>query len=271
MPADDVIGLLEVVKLVAEEYGIPTRELKPCIAQLLDGNLGGAARHDAAFVIAVEMRDVLGDYERVRAVLERFATKVGPGFGAARIRYALESGYATKPTGGWKYSRPGLRGGAPGRRYASVLGETCETVGCPQYCPPLASLYQGSREHTYDMFVRLGWRRALNRAGHPSAAPVYAAIVERERQIGAADGSKIHVTFGQLAEIASVAKSTVGRSLDELAKHRLIHFERGSGSGPSARDRKASLVQRVIPLPEVPPIRTGSATRPYLGATGAQR
>lgn len=271
MPADDVVGLLEAVRLVAKEYGIPTGELKPCIAQLLDGNLGGAARHDAAFVIAVEMRELLGEKERVRAVLERFGAKVGPGFGPARVRSALQSAYAKKPTGEWRYARPGLRGGRPGKRYASVLAETCVAVGCPQYCPPFTTLYQGSRENSFEVFVRLGWRRALHRSRHPSAALVYEAIVERERQIGAADGARIYVSFEQLAQMAGVAKSTVRRSLNELTALGLIHFERGGGSGQYARDRKASQVQRVIPIPEVGAIRTGSATRPYLGATGADR
>ena len=52
---DEAMRALEAVRRVAEQHAIPSRDLKTCIAYLLDGNLTGSSRK-AAFTLAIELR-----------------------------------------------------------------------------------------------------------------------------------------------------------------------------------------------------------------------
>lgn len=49
------LDALEAVRRAAIEYCLPSAELKPCVALLLDGEVVGD-RHKCAFTIAIELR-----------------------------------------------------------------------------------------------------------------------------------------------------------------------------------------------------------------------
>jgi hypothetical protein len=242
---------LEAVRPVAAEYGIATGVLKPCVAFLLDGNVGGAGRHDAAFVIAIECRRIALTESEAETVLRIWAPKIG--YRTSEARRAIRSAYAKKKDGSWKYYPPGVTK-KPGSLYDRVLGPICADVGCPANCAPFSNVHRGLRNQGYGHFEHLGWPRALRRIRHAAAADFYRAVCELESERGFAAGAPLFTSYAQLAALAGRDHRHAGNNLDLLLSLGLLRvFERGSGSGPKARDRVASRLVRFVPIPPVPP------------------
>lgn len=82
---------LEAVRSVAAEYGIPTGQVKPCIAYLLDGNLPAAGRHEVAFTIAIELRRLDWSEDKVGEALAHWAQKIG--YRVSDTRSALKGAF----------------------------------------------------------------------------------------------------------------------------------------------------------------------------------
>ena len=269
MSEDRQLRALEAVRHVEVEYGLRTASLKPCIAFLLDGNIGGATRHEAAFVIAIDCRRMGLTEHETEAILTRWATKIG--YGTGKACSAIRNAYAKK-NNSYQYFPPGITK-RPGTGYERVLAATCADVGCPQNCPPYVSLHHGPRGQGYERFKRLGWTHLLRRQRHMAAADVYHALCEFEEKYGFVAGAPLHTTYKQLAELADRDHAHVGHHLQFLYELGLLSsFERGSGSGPHARDRVASRIARTVPIPPVPTaatnpaITTGDRTQPRIGS-----
>jgi hypothetical protein len=243
------IEALEAVRLYGERYGVPSGALKSCIAYLLDGNLGAAARHDAAFCIAIELRRVGLDDEAARRVLRDWAWRIG--YAKRAAERGVTSAYSRKPSGQFRYRPPGIHKRGP--VYAMVLSPLCAAIGCPANCLPFAAQYRGPQNEGLERFVELGWPRYLRRRRWRASADVYEALCELESRRGFAAGAPMFTHYRQLAAIALVNPRTVGRALTILACLGVVIFQAGSGSGPNARDRVASRVQRIVPIPECPP------------------
>src|SRR4051794_21970145 len=94
-------AILATVREVAAEYGLDTTMLKPCIAFLLDGNIGGAGRHEAAFIIAIECRRIGLSETETQRVLTRWSPKIGYRTRAA-LR-AITGAFRKNPGGSYKY------------------------------------------------------------------------------------------------------------------------------------------------------------------------
>jgi hypothetical protein len=134
----------------------------------------------------------------------------------------------------------------------------------------MAGKFVGPVKETFERFSELGWLGYLKKRRWRSVVDVYEAICRREKQLRLAPGVELRTTYDQLAGLAGVHKTTVGDALRRLAELNLIVFEAGSGSGPHARDRVASKVVRVVPIPSPPgsPIRAiqeGGDRRPSIG------
>jgi hypothetical protein len=125
------IRALESLHLVANEYGLAKLK-KPCIAYVLDGNGGGAARHEEAFVIALECRALELTERETERVLTRWARKIG--YRPRDACRAIRNAYAKVPGGGWRYYPPGLRK-RQGTVAERVLAAICSDIGCPANCP----------------------------------------------------------------------------------------------------------------------------------------
>jgi len=265
--ASPEIPALEATVLVAAEYGLRTADLKPCVALLLDGNLGGAERHKAAFIIAVECRRMGLEANACARVLRAWSRKIG--YRERDAQRAVESAFRRKPNGDWLYPAPGLNK-KPGTSYA-ILAPTCETVGCPANCPPFLKLRQGPKAETMQRFEQLGWPEELRRIRRAAAADVYRAICLIERQHGLSPGSPLFASYKKVAEFSGRDHSGIGRLLDVLWRISLLSvFERGSGSGPYARDRHASRIARMVPIPApssalLAAIKTGCGPQPQIG------
>jgi hypothetical protein len=246
VPPDDAIRALEALSLVRGEYGLPDLR-KPCIAYVLDGNLGGANRHDAAFVLALELRALGRTQAQTDELLVGWAEKIGYSHNAATK--ATRSAYMKGPGGEYKYFSPG-RTKKPGSAAAKVLSPTCETVGCPANCPAFKSLHVGPKGEGYQRFVRLGWPEALQRIRRGAAVQTYAGICELERKLGFASGSPIIASTKQHSEHSGHSRRHVPDNLAFLYEIGLLWaYGPGGGSGPNARDRKATTVARFVPIP----------------------
>jgi hypothetical protein len=264
-PVDDVAAL-EAVRLVADEYGIPTGDLKTCIAYLLDGNLTGD-RHKCAFTIAIELRRLGWEPAAVEAALARWAKKIG--YRVRDAQRAVKNAFLKKPDGQFKYYPPGLRKSGV---YKQVLEPVCSEVGCPANCPAFAGKYQGFPRETFARFEELGWPSHLKNIRQFRAIDTYRAICQREQQLQLAPGVELLTTYKQLAEIGGLHYTTVGNTLRKLDQLGLIHFEPGSGDGPHAKNRVPSRIRRVIPIPRLPSseesraaITTDRQSRPEIG------
>lgn len=266
----DVVALEAIVR-AADEYGLWRERMRPCIAYYLDGNLlDGVARHKVAFALAVALRELTGaDEARMREILASWARTIGYPVNETRdkLRSALR-----KERGEWKYRAPGLKKNGP--TYRETLQPVCEAVGCPGNCPRYRSVYAGPSGETFARFHKLGWPERLRTKRQHAAVAVYRAICEVEKERGFGAGSTLYVTYDQLARIAGVDKTTVGRALRQLSECGLITFVPGFGAGPNARNRKASEVARVVPIPTphradkaapITPITTGGVTQPLMG------
>jgi hypothetical protein len=243
---EDVVPILETMRRVAEDYELQPGLVKPCVGYLLDGNLGGAARHDAGFIIAIDLRGAGLDQASVENVLERWAGLIG--YRRRAAQGAVRSAFSTNADGSYRYHPPGLRK-QEGTKYRTVLGPVCEAVGCPANCPPLRHTYVGHRGDGADRFEELGWTGWLRAHRWRAACDIYLAICRLERFRGLPSGAPVRTSYERIAPMAEVNARTVGRELYRLETLGLISFNPGSGSGPRARDRVGSLVRRVIPIP----------------------
>lgn len=260
---------LGAVRQVADEYGLPAAALKPCVAFVLDGNIGGSQRHEAAFVIAIECRRLHLSERETGDILARWAKKIG--YSERDARRPIANAYAKLPDGKhFKYHPPGIEK-PPGRVYDRVLGATCRDVGCPANCAPYQGLPRGPRGEDLDRFDRLGWPLFLRKERHAAACDYYRAVYLVERRHGFAAGTTLLTSYAELSALAGRDKRHAGENLRILYTRGLLSiFERGAGSGPKARDRRPSRIARAVPIPNVPArrrgaITTGSAPQPEIG------
>jgi hypothetical protein len=126
-------------------------------------------------------------------------------------------------------------------------------------------------------FDRLGWPLVLRKERHAAAADYYRAVYLIERRHGLAAGATILTSYADLSALAGRAKSHAGENLRILYTMGLLTtFQRGSGSGPKAHDRRPSQVARAVPIPNIPPryraaISTGDETASEIGAARTPR
>jgi hypothetical protein len=244
--AEADLRALEAVKFYAERYGLRAEAMKPCIACLLDGNLGAAPRHEAAFCIAIELRRMGVEQSEARTIIRDWGWRIG--YPKRTAERGVQSAFQREPSGEYKYRPPGLRKQSP--RYRNVLAPLCAEIGCPENCLPLMPLYRGPGSETFERFTDLGWPLHLRRRRLRSAVDVYHAVCRLEEARGFAPGSQMFTHYRQLAALAEVDPRTVGRALRNLEELGLVTFKPGRGSGPHARDRVASRVQRIVPIPQ---------------------
>jgi len=243
---------LSALRLVSDEYGLPALK-KPCIAFLLDGNIGGAERHEAAFIIAIECRACGLTANETERVLVRWANKIG--YRERTACRAINNAYAKNAAGGWRYFPPGLVK-RPNTVAFRVLAPICTDVGCPQNCPAYQNVSRGPRGESFRRFEQLRWPQALRQEHRGGGASIdfYRAICELEDERGFAPGVPLMTSSAQLARLAGRDRRHAMDNLHILFTRGLLRrFERGSGSGPKAHDRLPTVVAREVPIPSPPP------------------
>jgi hypothetical protein len=86
-----------------------------------------------------------------------------------------------------------------------------------------------------------------------AAADYYGALCRLESRLGIAPGGRLLTTYKKLGTEAQRDYTSAGANLDLLLSLGLLSkFQRGSGDGPRARNRRASEVVRRVPIPNPP-------------------
>jgi hypothetical protein len=262
------IRALESVVQMAAEYRLPQGELKPCVAYILDGNLGAAARHEAAFILGLECRRMGLTEERALGVVRAWARRID--YNPRTAASSAAAAWKRKANGDFKYHAPGR---TKGRVATAVLDPICRDVGCPEQCPPLQRTRRPSGRGDEMLLHEYGWTQLLQRRRMLGALQTYRAICVREAELEWVPGRPFHVTHQQLAERAVHGdKKAVARHLRLLADLGLIQYEAGSGA-PGAR--RASVVARVVPVPRpgapgvTTAIRAGGVGTPDIGGASS--
>jgi hypothetical protein len=231
---------LEAVRPVAAEYGIGTADLKPCVALVLDGNIGGSARHECAFVIAMELRRLGWPPAKIEAALTRWARKIG--YSEHEARRAIRGAFG--PRG---YYPPGLTKRL-GTSYERVLAPTCAHVGCPQNCPPFRGRVRSVRREGVETFRRLGWPAVLRRRRQNAALATYEAICSLELLNGVQRNEPLLTSYRQLARMIETPHwSTARRGLVTLDRHGLLTYKPGKARTPADPSREPSRIWRIAP------------------------
>jgi hypothetical protein len=234
---------------VCHAHDIPHCLARPCMGFLLDGNTGGANRHDALFTLACFLRDALDNdgaprkRDDVLATITITAARMGytPGKARHAARQATQSAYSGQGDG-YRYHSPGFRN-KPNGKFAAVLGSTCHELGCPQTCPAFRSVATGMPGETFARFEQMGWPKEFR----GKAVDVYRVLCALERERGIGKGGLIRTSLRQVAEKTHM--SNPRHALRALETHGLIDWKVGSGSGPNAGDRRPSEIRRVVPIP----------------------
>lgn len=229
---DTAMRALEAVRRASDEHGIPTGDLKTCIAYLLDGNITGSRRM-AAFTLAMELRRLGWDRDKVEATLADWAGKID--WSQRDAQAAATSAFAKKPNGDYRYRPPGLR--HTGTTYGQVLAPVCAAVGCPANCPAFSGKFQGPTRETFERFEQRGWRVYFKSQRLRSVLDTYRAICQRETQLGFAPGAWLITTYKDIAAIAE-QQDDRWRQLEEACRSRANRVRAGSRFWPScARPR----------------------------------
>jgi hypothetical protein len=246
---DTQLLALQALRLVAAEYGL-TNLKKPCLAFVLDGNIGGAARHQAAYIVAISCREMGLSEAETERVLVRWARKIG--YSPQKACRAIANAFAKLPGGEYRYFPPGLTK-RPGSVAFAVLAPICAEVGCPANCPAYMGLGRGPGGETFGRFMRLRWPEGLRRVRHDAAIDWYRAVCLLEEERGFAAGALLRTSTRQLSVLAGRDRRHACENLELLcALGLLARFVRGSGSNPRAADRQASELARKVPIPAPP-------------------
>jgi hypothetical protein len=98
-------------------------------------------------------------------------------------------------------------------------------------------------------FILKGWQWVLS----PTANMIYnIAIPEMEYRRGISPGQTIYVQHRTIADIIGrKSHSRIGQFFRELDGHKLIIYKPGD---PLNKNRKASEIERIVPIPDVPEI-----------------
>ena len=232
MHSDRIYDTLACASNLAGSLDIDGRNLKPCIALIMEKGLEKGDLTDRAtgsVIIASELRRLGKDEDFVSDYLKTWNQKNRPPRRLSEIESAVRSSFRKE----YRYS--------------------CKNVHLEQLCPgrefcSFAKLkspngrYQNNRK-----FLEYGWQNFLSNAAKDL---YYIGIVELERRLGVGAGGIVIANHKRFALFAGISPKTAGKALLELAQTPLIrHFEMGT---PRKWEGKATEIQRTIPIPAPP-------------------
>lgn len=233
---DEVMRGLNAGSHMAESLGVEGHEVRPCIAiYFQDGCMQGLSaigRNGACHLIAVELRRLgFGELESLPHLRE-WDKKNQPPLGDREIKKVISTAFRTS----YKY---GCRG--------SKVTPTC--IGRDN-CPYVKSGL-GSYKKTvlWRDFILKGWQHVVC---SPANMIYNIALPELEYRRQRSPGQPLYVNHREIKDIIGLkSHSRMGQYLIELAGFGLIKYVPGN---PLKKNRKASEIIRVVPVPDVPEI-----------------
>lgn len=231
--ARDPLGTLEVIQTQADVYRIQSRELKPCVAAMLNDGVprGGALDpNSGCHIIACEFRRLGIEQDQAEEKLCEWQARTGGTLGYGEIKKTVRSAY-----GGEHIYACGLGGKLYNSGYC-VSHETCTYYRA----------HGGGVREPRDLdFFEYGWPARLGSA--TSSVYVAITVIEKKRNH---PGGKTLVTYRDLHRFSGASRGRMRDRLEELQAAGLLSFREGK---PGSRHREATEIQRVLPIPEPPP------------------
>lgn len=198
-------------------------DIKPCIANLLDGSSPEIRDGINAFIIACELHRIGKNDEQIGAAL------VSIGVSRSKARSAVQS--AT--TGKYNYGCPKLE----------ELGFCLEKTRFQ--CWWFDKIARQSRKSYRERdFWRFGWPERLGLA----STVIYLAIQEIEKKRRIYAGSWLFISRKELSKLTGVSPPWVIKCCERLEKIGLIKFKKGLQHRWYG---KASEIKRIIPIPRM--------------------
>jgi hypothetical protein len=241
--SDDMARGLHAASHMAEVLGVEGHEVRPCIAvYFAEGCRKGmtfVGRNGACHLIVVELRRLgFGELELL-PYLREWNEKNQPPLRESELRSVKSSAYKKL----YKY----------GCNNAKLTGTCIGKDNCP-FVLRGKGIYK--KKVLWREFTLKGWQRVLSDA----AKMIYnVALPEMEYRRQISPGGRIYVNQRELATIIGrKSHSRIGQYLEELHNRGLIVYLHGD---PLKKNRKASEIIRVVPVPEVPEIYRIDARR----------
>ena len=230
--SDQIYDALACASKLAGHLDIEGRNLKPCVARIMENGLEKGDFTDRAtgsVIIASELRRLGKDEDFVLDYLKTWNQKNRPPRRLRDIESAVRTSFRTE----YRYS--------------------CKSVYLEPFCVgkdfcSFAKLTSRYGKYTYNRkFLEYGWQTILSNSAKDL---YYIGIVELERRLGVGAGGVVIANHRRYALFAGISPKTVGKALLELAKTPLIkHFAMGT---PRKWEGKATEIQRKIPIPAPP-------------------
>lgn len=217
---------------LARTLDVDGRNLKPCVAQIMEDGLSQGDftnRAEGSVIIASELRRLGKNEDFVLAYLRNWNQKNRPPRRLSEIESAVNSAFRKE----YRYSCKSV-----------YLEPFC--VG-REFCSFAKLLSPNGRCTNNRKFLEYGWQNLLSNSAKDL---YYIGIVELERRQGVWAGGKVIANHKKFARFAGIDPKTVGKALLELAKTPLIkRFKMGT---PRKWEGKATEIQRTIPIPRPP-------------------
>lgn len=213
---------------LAARTGHPGKDIRPCIAQLIETVINKGEfpnRSESALVIATEFNRIGLDYEEANRQIEIWNSGNNPPLKISELRKAVSNGYL-------KSYNYGCRN--------PILSAFCAEESL---CPFITQV-KGKGKILNDLdFISFKWPKSLSNR----QVLIYAVALpylEKKRKIGR--GGLICANHKQIAETCGVSPGRIGRDLMVLHLAGLIEYNVGT---PRKWEGMASEIRRVFPIP----------------------
>lgn len=212
---------------------VNSEAIKPCVAAIINTPFDKGDtpnRTDASVAIICELIRLDLPRERVECILAEWNKRNLAPRRDKEIAQAIKSAYRKNDMGtGYKFScfHATLEAFCIGEEFCSVTKDKDKLI-----------------RHDYRRYFTYNWQLILSNA--PNLI-YWLAIPELERRRGLKPGEKIFSSQADIAKFAGISRRSVGKALDELAKHGLIKYKAGT---PRKWERLASEIARIFPIPK---------------------
>lgn len=219
---------LEASSDLAAETGHPGKDIRPCIATLMETPLSKGEfpnRNEAALVIASELKRIGVDYDSATGRVESWNRFNNPSLRPSEQTKAVNNAFAKEYNYGC---------------HNAILVAFC--VG-QDLCPFHNHVLSRKPKYNDLVFVDYGWPTHLT-GRQTLIYGVALPHLEKTRRIGR--GGLICANHRQIANACGISRERVGKDLKILSELGLIEYNAGI---PRKWEGRASEIRRVFPIP----------------------
>ncbi|MFH1372536.1 MAG: primase C-terminal domain-containing protein [bacterium] len=227
MPVDIVTKGLSAASNLAAETGHPGKDIRPCVATLMEMQLQKGDfpdRNTAAVIIAYELQRIGFDCDSVYDRMQKWNHQSSPPLKQNELRKATDNGHSGK----YKYGCENV-----------VLKSFC--VG--DMCQFIKHVKSGQKRIINYKFLDYSWQQHLSNRQvliYMLAIPA----LEIKRRVG--PGGLVCANHMQVSQACGIDRRRLGNDLEVLASVGLIEYKSGT---PRRWEGIASEIRRVIPIP----------------------